>query len=103
MKAASSALTFRQFLLLEDPLEDLQVELWFRLHVTKNKAVAHELVEWFMGNLDELSMDTMQLLYQHFNDSMPYDVAKGRNAIISPEQWCHDELWKSLHAAGIVK
>jgi predicted NAD/FAD-dependent oxidoreductase len=49
MKMHITAPSFKQFLLLEDPLEDLQVELWFRLHVTKDKAMAHELTEWDMS------------------------------------------------------
>lgn len=96
-------ITFKQFLLKEDPLAELAVEMWVRVNITDSKADAKEIANWLIhpDSVDyELSGPVNQLLYDFFGDDMPYDVAKYR-AETTPEDWMHYELKQRIESDGI--
>lgn len=96
--------TFKQFLMLEEPLEEIAAEMWLRLNLTqKNMAIIKEIAHWVVNpdSVDwELSVDAMQVLYDFCGDEIPYEVAKGRSDI-SVEEWMHDALRDRMMADGI--
>jgi hypothetical protein len=96
--------TFKQFLMLEEPLEEIAAEMWLRLNLTqKNMAMIKEIAHWVVNpdSVDwELQIDAMQVLYDYFGDEIPYEVAKGRSDI-SVEEWMHEMLVTRMMVDGI--
>jgi hypothetical protein len=50
--------TFKQFLESHDPLESLQIELFFREDVNLSETEAHEATRWVLGDVDAGDVET---------------------------------------------
>lgn len=94
-------LTFKQFLAENDPLGDLAIEMWFRHNFGASKNEARVWRNWMRGGMDEAEPWMTDKLYDHFNNEMPYAVAKGRDDV-STDEWCWNKVSEMLTKDGLL-
>jgi hypothetical protein len=102
MANVHKSLTFKQFLEEHDePLARLAVEMWFRLNIDPNKDHARTYAGWFEGEMDDLPQHLHDQLMAHYNDEIPYRVAKGDDEV-APDQWFFQTIRRQMKAEGVL-
>lgn len=91
-------MTFKQFL-NEDELLDLRAELYLQQKFGLNKGERKVALAWVDGEIEDIGSsypEVWQKIYNHYHDTIPYDVAKGEARDFEAHDWVYETLLHDL-------
>jgi len=95
-------LTFKAFLAETDALEDLRMQLFLQKQFDLSKEERQLVADWVDGEIADIEQHPVWTkLYDHYSDTMPYDVAKADAPDYSTEEWVYEMVLHDLQDAGI--